>query len=366
MRRKGMHASRAKWPGSQSLVVKGGFTLVELLVVIAIIGVLVALLLPALQTAREASRRMNCASNIRSIALAAHNFESTNKQLPPGYLGAIPNDDWANHQTSEQWAGVLAWLLPYIEQTNVYQLFPITPQTSAPFVLDVKASNQSNLAWYQNSTVFTAAQTKIKTFLCPSTNAYENRQGISAAIDVWYGPKGYTFDIASYNPATASAGTQNLGRTNYVGSAGYMGSVLNGKGVDLSYAEIRCGVFYNRSTTRFSDIPDGTSNTLLFGEVTGGVERDPGQPGNTPAGYRVRRYGLTWMGAGVFPTAFGFGATPGYYKDWYAWGSEHPGVAHFAMADGSVKRVSTNIDLTTFIYISGKHDGMQVSNDALQ
>jgi prepilin-type N-terminal cleavage/methylation domain-containing protein/prepilin-type processing-associated H-X9-DG protein len=343
------------YSGSRSDVLRRGFTLVELLVVIAIIGVLVALLLPGLQSAREASRRMNCASNIRSIALAAHNFESTNKHLPPGYLGPIPNDDWSLHQNSEQWAGSLAWLLPFVEQTNVYQLFPTTPQSGAPFVLDVKVRNQPNSAWYNNATVFAAAQTKIKAFLCPSTNAYENRRGITAAIDVWYGPGGYTFTIVRYDPATASATTQNLGRTNYVGVAGYMGNVINPQGSNPMFADLRCGIFYNRSQTRFSDIPDGTTNTFMFGEATGGIEVD-GKPG-----YRERRYGHTWMGAGTFPTAWGFSA-----KDWFTFGSEHPGVCHFAMADGSVRKVNTSIDTTTFVLISGKHDGIRVDDAALQ
>jgi prepilin-type N-terminal cleavage/methylation domain-containing protein len=341
--------------GSRRAALNRGFTLVELLVVIAIIGVLVALLLPGLQSAREASRRMNCASNIRSVALAAHNFENVMKNLPPGYLGPIPNDDWSLHQNSEQWAGTLAWLLPYVEQSNVFQLFPTTPQASAPFVLDVKTSNQPNSAWYNNAAVFAAAQTKIKTFLCPSTNAYENRRGITAAVNVYYSSGGYTFQIVRYDPATASASTQNLGRTNYVGSAGYMGSVVNPQGANPMYADLRCGVFFNRSQTRFSDIPDGTSNTFLFGEATGGIEVD------TTPGYRQRRYGHTWMSAGTLPTAWGFTA-----KDWYTFGSEHPGIVHFVMADGSVKKVNTNIDTTTFVLISGKHDGFRVDDAALQ
>src|SRR5262249_21380153 len=100
-----------------------GFTLVELLVVIAIIGVLIALLLPAVQKVREAADRATCASNIKQLALAAQNYESTNGRLPPGYLGPKPHSPlpaWPNVQKA-QWVGCLPYLLPFVEQDNVYK-----------------------------------------------------------------------------------------------------------------------------------------------------------------------------------------------------------------------------------------------------
>src|SRR2546423_10314875 len=96
-----------------------GFTLVELLVVIAIIGVLVALLLPAVQSARESGRRMSCANNIKQLGVAAHNFHDVFGRLPPGWLGQMPPSTWNSHQTDNQYIGVLAHLLPYLEQQNV-------------------------------------------------------------------------------------------------------------------------------------------------------------------------------------------------------------------------------------------------------
>ena len=96
------------------------FTLVELLVVIAILGVLIALLLPAVQAAREAARRTQCRNNLKQIGLAAHNFHNTHGRFPPGYLGstaAVPTktDIWTG-----QHVGALVFLLPYLEQNDIY------------------------------------------------------------------------------------------------------------------------------------------------------------------------------------------------------------------------------------------------------
>src|SRR5688572_9901580 len=98
----------------------GGFSLVELLVVIAVIGILVALLLPAVQAAREASRRTKCANNLKQIALATLGFEDSYRCLPPGQLGPVPHGDQQNFKTqssNHQALGPMAYLLSHMEQT---------------------------------------------------------------------------------------------------------------------------------------------------------------------------------------------------------------------------------------------------------
>src|SRR5262245_43616987 len=111
--------------------VRRGFTLVELLVVIAIIGVLVALLLPAVQSAREAARRMHCANNLKQLALSAHSFHDVYLRMPPGGLGPNPNFTTGQYNTmlgSHQHLGTLAHLLPYVEQSNVHALIQTDPR----------------------------------------------------------------------------------------------------------------------------------------------------------------------------------------------------------------------------------------------
>src|SRR5262245_53125624 len=141
-----------------------GFTLIELLVVIAIIAVLIGLLLPAVQKVREAANRMSCTNNLKQIALAAHNYQSTYGVFPPGYLGTKPRGAFFadatamwNAGANVHWIGVLPYLLPYIEQDALY--------SRLQFNWDVEGEGPP---WISNATNWTMAQVKIKTFLCPS------------------------------------------------------------------------------------------------------------------------------------------------------------------------------------------------------
>src|SRR5690348_5816655 len=131
------------------------FTLVELLVEIAIIGVLVALLLPAVQAAREAANRMSCGNNLKQLGVATHNFEGTYKKLPVGSEShAMPGVPAWPHNFY-RWS-VLAHLTPFLEQTNAYNSLDLTQPLFAPPAFGISPQNQ------------TAVQLIVPTFLCPS------------------------------------------------------------------------------------------------------------------------------------------------------------------------------------------------------
>src|SRR5262249_46633405 len=139
-----------------------GFTLIELLVVIAIIAVLIGLLLPAVQKVREAANRMSCSNNLKQLGLAVHNYQSTFNKLPPGYLRPIPNEGSSGGNANVQWIGLIAFLLPYIEQDNVYK--QIQTNWDVTRYGDNTATPPTG-NWWSNSQNWTIAQARIKSLI---------------------------------------------------------------------------------------------------------------------------------------------------------------------------------------------------------
>ncbi|MFN3188926.1 MAG: DUF1559 domain-containing protein [Aureliella sp.] len=327
--------------------VRSGFTLVELLVVIAIIGILVGLLLPAVQAAREAARRMQCQNNLKQLGLACHNFESANKQFPPGYMGAGTRSTfaWTGGQFGSQNIGLLTHLFPYIEQTAIYtyvgSVRNLDPAQRDPMV----SGDQRFQPWWNDDdfdpsdidTMWDQANYKFSTFQCPSDPGGDPLTGKFVALHNYNpNPTGGTLTGGYFTPASS----EFWGITNYVGCAGGLGDVTS------NWAYLR-GIFFHRSETTFGKIADGTSNTLLFGETIGDY---------TYANGRRTRYNFAqhWS-TGPMPTAWGMGGSQP--AKWYKYSSAHTGVVQFGLGDGSVQVLSESIDNQVYRFLSGANDG---------
>jgi prepilin-type N-terminal cleavage/methylation domain-containing protein len=310
------------------------FSLVELLVVISIIGVLVALLLPAVQAAREAARQADCRNHLKQIGLALHHYAECYHTFPPGCivsLGTSPAfDPWTEAGTPGTGRHGTSWMLailPYLEWNNAYT------------------------AWNFTTNVFgnaVTAQKDIPLFYCPSRRSKLRRgDAVRLLVSTWTG-----------------------GGTDYGGCLGAGNGWSNDsttsdhhKFDDTPIAAERwdnasvIGILTPNLGTELMAIRDGTSNTFLTGELQrldGSVDQRTSQDGWTLGGV-----------ATLFTTAMhetgGTYQTGGINNDFFeSAGSDHPGGAHFGLADGSVRFFVDGIDKHIFYHLGAMADGQQV------
>ena len=313
-----------------------GFTLIELLVVIAIIGTLVGLLLPAVQRARESSRRLQCSNNLSQIGKAAEAYYAmNNSHYPPGYLGPmVPGKSTANYDDG-QYVGVLVFLLPHIDQENVFQ------QIQMQLGAKVGPTPQKN-RWWNDTTATNAAKIKLDPYFhCPSAPQLRPSNGAIASLHTWSTGNNLP-SLVSHRRSTATEEGAEFATTNYIGVAGMWGTT------EHQASNIFAGIFTNRSQT--SQIRDGSSNTLMFGEAIGSA----GQ------------YSYTWMGAGSLPTyprRKQLDGTVDTNRYWEFFGSVHPGVVLFCFADGSVHPLNDSIEQNIYEALSGINDQVYISAD---
>ncbi|WP_417739417.1 DUF1559 domain-containing protein [Rosistilla oblonga] len=315
--------------------IRSGFTLVELLVVIAIIGILVGLLLPAVQAAREAARRMQCTNNVRQIGLACHNYHSTLRRMPPGRL-VYDGTNSAGAPTKVV-TGFLAMLLPYMEGSNLHDIYDQT------YGFD-DVANQ------------TAVNMEVPAFTCPSTPG-DRTMPIYAGWNM-----GWTTDPAALDPNLTGF------ETSYQGVRGI--HRLQGDPL-VSGFDSDCGIL-NETGSRFADITDGTSNTLLLFEMTGKPSHwllGKQQPSVTNAQFYA--YG-PWAGnngIGIYnwsDDGFSKGCnTCTKYINVDNTASPygfHPGVVAIVLADGSTRTLAETVDAKIFINLCRKQDGNVVGD----
>lgn len=335
-----------------------GFTLIELLVVIAIIAILIGLLLPAVQKVREAAARATCQNNLKQIALAALNYESSNGILPPGGL-VNPNGSTGTYSTYKgPMVGTLAFLLPYMEQGNVSTLIPQTYFSPTSTVAAWAYSTPPYSGDGNQTGPIPGSNVLIKSYQCPTDDPNVSVPVSIGGMMTFYGPgdgdcsgnfnvagscADYIYDLPISFPSMAA---RQPGGTNYIGCAGGLGSYT---GLANSTYYLYPGIYYPNSKVKMTDIPDGTSNTLAFGEAIGG-NANP------------RNFHMAWMGASGMPTAYGLKANPND-ANWYRFSSKHTGgIVQFSFGDGSVRGITPSISTKTYRIISGRADGL-VSGD---
>jgi len=321
-----------------------GFTLVELLVVIAIIGILIGMLLPAVQQVREAARRTTCLNNLKQIGLAALNYESTYMRFPPGTINYSLSNTGPTQNTGYRYGSQLtttAFIMPYIEQNNLDKQV-----TSDRSIVQDGPAVDSSKRWYNISGTalapkdWQAGQTRVTAFECPSTES-------NLASGATWGIFGNAFGFG----ATGS-GWEVIKPTDYVGMAGYTGSLAS----NIAYQ----GVFCERTKETFGSIADGSSNVIAFGEVL---------PYSWATGTLTDRFRFNWTGSSCLWCGFaGINGKRADGRPSIAYSSNHARGANFCFADGSVHFVNQALSdappgyiSSEWVYISGIADGNLVN-----
>jgi len=287
-----------------------GFTLVELLVVIGIIGLLVALLLPAIQMAREAARKAQCKNNLRQIGVALHSYHDSLSSFPPAM---IESSGWA-------WS---ALVLPYLEKENLQDEIDFNFKPERPENADV-------------------IKVFVDTYVCPSASSPQLCTNFSTIPGVEDVAEANYVCITTHEPVYAASAYANK-------------------------PPFASGVMSIGSRTRLADVKDGTSTTIMVAEAD--ALQDPVFKRNNSAASNpwcpngqchLCRF---WCAVNQATTAYGINSRDRQYLDHYLL-SHHPGGAHFLFADGHVQFMSEDIEQSALVALTTRKGGEVIDNTA--
>ena len=316
-----------------------GFTLVELLVVIAIIGILVALLLPAIQAAREAARRTQCVNNLKQIGLALQNYHDTHRNFPYGSFNL--REVWPS--TGSNWR---ALILPFMEQGTVHEQLSFAADTH--FMAGGAAGANALLG---NEVLRNLV---LPAYRCPSTvlDKVGGLNNVDAMNVTYVGNQGAARPIPGLDP---NLGTQDCGH----------GWSCNN------------GVLVANQVFGMQDVSDGTANTIMVAEQSGRVvlvnrtsnyyggwygSRHPRWVGHPSGCGDLWQTGTSCVRFAPNSQIVQTGATEAMYRNNTHWNSEHPGGINVVLVDGAIRFISNDIDFTNLKRLACRYDGEPLGN----
>jgi prepilin-type N-terminal cleavage/methylation domain-containing protein len=327
-----------------------GFTLVELLVVIAIIGTLVGLLLPAVQSARESARRSSCSNNLKQLALGLHNYHDARRTFPAAFLATNAYKSPMTDATYGQGISWIASVLPFIEQIGLHSRINFD-------IANITTSTDPNSSL--------AVSNRVAELYCPSIASESDVRSSGAANPTAAVRTMNYFGIAGVVVPSSLASTYSR----YSNGGTWPQAIRPGQGV-FSLTAANAAQSLQPRTVSAKDITDGLSNTYMLGEISwAGMGKQ--------SNFNVMSYlaGYNGWGQGQFINpvrniwysrpinlsrmeiqAGGTIPSDGQYNN-MNWGSNHPGGAQFATADGAVQFIDDAIDMDTFMALGSRNGG---------